>query len=154
MPGGKVALCRAVIDASPEQIFEKLADLQQWENVQSGRSVVKGPKGTVLQQHDEFTYHSRFAPGPIGAKVSEVEGAKTLSWDDRALAGLIHGEHRWLLSRRGGRKLKLPFLGSSSKTQVTLGHEVSGPLSFIVSGDALEKHGSQWLQDLKTAFEK
>lgn len=58
------------------QIFEKLADLQQWENVQSGRSVVKGPKGTVLQQHDEFTYHSRFAPGPIGAKVSEVEGAK------------------------------------------------------------------------------
>lgn len=51
---------------------------------------------------------------------------QTLRWGDKALVGLIHGEHRWLLTKQGGRRFRLPFMGSASKTQVTLGQEVSG----------------------------
>ncbi|KAK9795553.1 hypothetical protein WJX73_006294 [Symbiochloris irregularis] len=153
MGRGKIALSRITVNATPEEVYEKLADLQYWDNMQSGRTVLKGPVG-VLHQGDRITYHSRYAPGPVDGLISESEKGQTLRWDDRALIGLIHGEHRWLLAKQGGRRFRLPFMGSASKTQVTLGQEVSGPLSFIIHGDSMEKHGTQWLSDLKLACEQ
>lgn len=54
------------------QVYEKLADLQYWENVQSGRSVLKGPVG-LLHEGDRFTFHSRYAPGPVDGLITESE---------------------------------------------------------------------------------
>ncbi|KAK9919054.1 hypothetical protein WJX75_009051 [Coccomyxa subellipsoidea] len=146
----KVSLARVTIDAPPSKVYEKLANVENWNDWHKSAWVLRSPGLHKLTPGERFSYTAPFVLGNVSSEVKVASPNQTLEWSDKALFGLISGGHRWRLQGKG-RKL-LGFIGKQ-QTQVVLDQEVTGFGQLLVSGKGLEKHAATWLTELKQSVE-
>ncbi|CAL8471412.1 g10954 [Coccomyxa elongata] len=146
----KVSLARVTIDAPPTKVYEKLANVQSWNDWHKSAWVLRAPGLETLKPGEKFSYTAPFVLGNVSSEVTEASPNQTLEWSDKALFGLINGGHRWRLQGKGRRLLGV--IGKQ-QTQVVLDQEVTGLGQLLVSGKGLEKHAATWLTELKQSVE-
>lgn len=144
-----VSLEKIVIDASPDKVYEKLADARNWNDWLNVTKLIHTARDGTMETGQTFCYTSKLAPGFIDGIFQDTEPSKVLNWGDKALFGLVRGESRWQLKEQAGRGKWL----SKRKTLVILDQEITGPLGWLVGGKRLESHSRQWLTELKDACE-
>jgi len=127
-------------NCSPEQAWEKIANVEGWKN---WRKV--DPKVSTDAANDHLDVGETFKWNAGGAgiqsNVTEAKRGEFFTWKGAAACGLLRAHHRWLFQATDGGSCK-----------VSCEEEMSGPLKFMMGNSTISKSNQEWLEELKASF--
>ncbi|KAK9866214.1 hypothetical protein WJX84_000917 [Apatococcus fuscideae] len=138
-----LAWARTTVDASPDKVYAKIADMSEWQSWLDKDYKAKSHTKGLLSSGDGF--HYTVGPNRVNATVIQANPHEEFVWSDNTLMGLIQSQHKYTLRKVGGGLFK------PSQTEITVKQELSGPLKWVIKGKDLEKQMSLRLTSLQQA---
>ncbi|KAK9862135.1 hypothetical protein WJX84_008472 [Apatococcus fuscideae] len=143
-PSATLAWARTTVDASPDKVYAKIADMREWQSWLDKDPKAKSHTHGLLSSGDGF--HYTVGPNRVDATVIQAHPGQDFVWTDHTLMGLIQSQHKYSLRKVGGGWFK------PSKTEITVKQELSGPLKWLIKGKDLEKQMRADMQASKGFF--
>lgn len=139
-----VAEAERTIDAPPQRVFDRLADLASWPSwmPRSFTAVLRARTPSPLRPGDRFRVKISGAPLASTLKVSKLDRPNELAWRG-GVRGLLWAEHRFVFEPIGDRKTRV-------RSIETWRGALSGLLRRVVEPAAL-RIGAQQLEGLAKA---
>jgi hypothetical protein len=103
-----VAEAERTIDAPPQRVFDRLADVASWPSwmPRSFAPVVRSGTPSPLRPGDRFRVKISGAPLASTLKISKLDRPNELAWRG-GVRGLLWAEHRFVFEPIGDRKTRV-----------------------------------------------
>ncbi len=141
-----VAEASLTIDAPPQRVFDRLADLASWPSWMPGSFAlhprVRAGTASPLRSGDRFRVRISGAPIASTLKVSKLDRPNELTWRG-GVRGLLWAEHRFVFEPVGDKKTRV-------RSIETWRGALSGLLRRLVEPAAV-RIGAQQLEGLAKA---
>ncbi len=139
-----VAEAERTIDAPPQRVFDRLADLASWPSwmPRSFAPVIRAGTPSPLREGDRFRVRISGAPVASKLRISRLDRPHELTWRG-GVRGLLWAEHRFVFEAVGDKKTRV-------RSIETWNGALSGLLRRLVEPAAV-RIGSQQLEGLAKA---
>jgi len=139
-----VAEAERTIDAPPQRVFDRLADLASWPSwmPRSFAPVIRAGTPSPLREGDRFRVRISGAPVASALRISRLDRPHELSWRG-GVRGLLSAEHRFVFESVGDKRTRV-------RSIETWNGVLSGLLRRLVEPAAV-RIGTQQLEGLAKA---
>jgi hypothetical protein len=134
-----VAEAERTIEATPQRVFDRLADVASWPTwmPRSFVAVVRPDTPSPLKLGDRFRVKISGAPLASTLRVSKLDRPRELAWRG-GIRGVLWAEHRFVLEPDGDRRTRVRSIETWRGALAGLLRRLVEPAAIRIGGEQLE----------------